>query len=156
MKSIRMSDREEAGTTFDPGIESLLKAIVLRSVLDYEQLLSDTIPEKGSCCLEEIERYWQEDVQVLTDIDMMGLKDTIDCAHEELCHIAWSDGEEIIAETMQLRKKHQPIYQGADHQLTHRCPLCRGGLYARRIPKAQPSRFRIHCTGCRLAAVVPA
>ena len=146
--------KRRSNTEFE-NLDLLVKAVVASSVSDYENIISGMLKENARCNLEEIARFWREDAAAFTELDMIDVKNKIDTAYDKFCRITKSYGLNIMEETARIRKekawKHIDI---ARKTLTHRCPLCHGGLYARRVKALGTTYTRICCTDCHLSAPV--
>ena len=126
-------------------VEGLANAIVQKAVEDYEMAISGTQCESEMSSLERFAEECDNGEYVLTKIKVKDLLAKVRKGHEKFVRHAKTFGDDIIAETAAIRKKHGDITESR-----YRCPMCGGALYT----ESQHGVHRVVCTGCYLSQVV--
>ena len=126
----------------DNGIINLLSAIVKSWALDYETAISRGDAERMIYLRKEGKNLVKD-----TTVERIERKrkDFANTAHNRLF--------DIVEDTAKVAHDHTRTNGVAqnDRYLKHRCPLCGGGMYAKRI---KPNTYLVKCTRCYLTDLV--
>lgn len=127
----------------EDGINNLLVAVVSSWAADYEHALSERDKAKESKLKDEAQYYVRD--SIVSRIERTH-KEFVERAHKHIAEIV----EDSAKEVERARKYHF----GCDHnsgRMRNRCPLCGGGMYAKRT---KTDLFLVKCAGCYLTEIV--
>jgi len=125
-------------------LEKLNNAVMLQAAQDYETALCvDSEMQRGVA--GDIERFAiSGDSHQFSGVDFVTVLHRIREVVPEFQRIAREKGNEIVADTVWLKRKKDYKMENA----RHRCPLCGGGLYASGKPVG--NTYKIKCSNCSL------
>lgn len=137
---------ENGSEEYEDRIQNLANAVILRSIYDYEDLVSRGANGTADYSVNEILSFWNDEAAGLTSLDMSSIKERINEASKEFKKVVTDNGEKIAKETSRGRKSGKNL----ENYLSVKCPMCGGKLFA--YGKPVNGLQTINCTGCNLSA----
>ena len=125
------AEAEKASDKFQFGYDNLFNAIALRAAQDYEEALCGEGSESEK---RMIEMFLPEKIT-----------GKIREAQPEFVKLAQKNVNTIVMETKRERKRK---HTREGFELSIRCPLCGGGMYAYNLQNN--GLYKIKCTGCSM------